>query len=534
MQPRGRAAVFRQLLPTVALGSLLVVLLASPASAHAALLASTLRDGDRFAVAPNEVTLTFSETVVLPRGAVNLYDATATVTPDVSVQAVGTDVRVTLPRLDQGAYVLTVRVISADGHVIYQSFRFVVGDQVSVDEQTLDRAVLAAKRDPTRPVMVALRALTYIGMLLALGVALLHRWLLDGGLLQGHAKRFAAKFAYGGAAAAVLSAAVTAWWLYAPRSVPALVGALTDTATSGFLFRAVALGLLGVVCTWHRLRVGIGGAAILVVASQVLDGHQLTFGVRWVMVIADTVHVFAGGVWFGGAVLLWWLWRRDARALRGAARRFTQGAFWVAVVTVASGVAMAQQLLDSPVALIATRYGNVLLVKLLAVGAVGVLAFRLKQVLMSDAAGPAQLRRRFRSDIGAFVAVVSLTAVMVTTNPQADISQALITERTTLGPYTLDLAIEPGRAGLNVLHAYVITANGTLATTSDTLTLSATYVAADGERIGPFPTELAWVSDGHFLAVTDVFGFAGSWELTFGIPIDRFSVATQTLVVTLD
>ncbi|MEX2533553.1 MAG: copper resistance protein CopC [Nitriliruptoraceae bacterium] len=518
----------------MALAWLLVILAATPVFAHAALLTSTLGDGDRFVAAPREVTLTFSETVTLPRDAVKLYDQTASVRTGVAVAVAGSDVVVTLPALDDGTYVLTVRVLSKDGHVVHQPFRFVVGDAAdSLDEVALDALLGQANRDPTRLAMVVLRATTYLAMLVALGFVALHRRMLDSAGLRRYAQRFAAGMAAVGALAALASALITLWWLYAPRGVTALVVAVGDTATRGFLLRAAALGLLGLLLRVPRLRFGVYVAAAFVVAAQVFDGHQLSFGVRPVMLAADTVHVLAASVWFGGAVLLWWVWRHDVTVVREAARRFSQLAFWAAVVTVVSGVAMAFQLLDSPGALFTTGYGNVLGGKIVAVVALGVLSFRVRGVLTREPFVSAALRRRLRADVGAFVVVLSLTAVMVTTSPQPDSGGALVTQRSTFGPYTLDIAIEPGVIGTNVLHAYVITAAGTLAATGDDLSLTATYVAPDGERIGPFPTELAWVSDGHFLAVTDVFAFAGRWELTFRAPVDRFTVVSETVIVTL-
>lgn len=522
------------MLPTAALAWLVVILAATPAFAHAALLSSTLSDGDRFATAPREVTLTFSETVTLPRDAVKLYDQTASVRAGVDVTVADSDVRVTLPALDQGTYVLTVRVLSKDGHVVHQPFRFGVGDTAdTVDEAALDLLLRQANRDPTHPMMVVLRATTYLAMLIALGFVALHRRMLDTAGLRRHAKRFAAGMAGVGALAALTSALITAWWLYAPRGVTALGVALSDTATRGFLLRAVALGLLGLLITVPRPRFFVYVVAALVVAAQVFDGHQLSFGVRPVMLAADTVHLLAASIWFGGAVLLWRVWRHDVTVVREAAQRFSHVAFWAAVVTVVSGALMAWQLLDSPGALFTTGYGTVLGGKIVAVAALGVLAFRVNGVLAVEPFAPARLRRRLRADVAAFVVVLSLTAVMVTTNPQPYDSETLITQRSVFGPYTLDIAIEPGVMGTNVLHAYVITSDGILAAIADDLTLTATYVAPDGERIGPFPTELAWVADGHFLAVTDVFAFAGQWELTFRAPVDRFNEVSETVIVTL-
>jgi copper transport protein len=476
--------------------------------------------------------LTYSETVTLPRDAARLFDANAQVIAGVSAQVDGRDVTVTLPVLDAGAYVLSMQVIAQDGHRVSHPFRFRVGSITDMSDDLLDAVVSQVERDPTRWEQVALRAITYVAGLVALGFVLVGRLVLPAGL-QSQGRRTAGLFAAAGGVAALVSGVVASWWVYAPTGLSDMWDTVFADASAGFYRRAAALIVLAVTL-WLTRSGGlfVSVSVLAVVAAQVFDGHQLTYGVTPVLLAADTVHLLAASVWFGGVAWLWWLWRHDPVAVRDGAARFATAAFVAAGVTVVSGVVMAAQILDSLAALVTTTYGNLLGAKLLTVVVIGVLALRVRAALRHPTLSAVQVKRRLWRDVAAFVTVLSLTAVLVTASPQSQDLDGLLTQRSAFGPHTLDVALESSATDVTVVHAYVIAPEGTLVAGFDTLSLSVTHRRMDGETIGPFAVPLAWVSDGHFLAVTDVFTFAGVWELTFSGPVDRFTVVSETVTVT--
>lgn len=505
---------------------ILSAVVALPAFAHAALLSATVRDGDVFRAAPETVTLTFSETVTLPRVAAELFDADAIRIGGVHADVAAATVTVGLPALADGAYVLTVTVISQDGHQIRSPFRFTVGDAPPVSAEQFDAAVTDANRDPTRPWVTLLRVVTYSTAVIALGMMLAAQSLLAPSSRRA-VRRFAARLAAVGAVASVAGAVTVGWWLFQPSTAGAFVDMFTSTAVRGFGLRGVALLGLALVAVWLPAATWL--AALTVVASFVLDGHQLTFGVPWQMLIADTVHLGAASVWAGGVALLWWLSRHEPAAVPPVAARVSNVAALTAGLTVASGAVMAVQLIDTPGALLTTRYGNLLAAKLVVVACIGVLAFRLRRAVAANATGSGAFSRRVKRDVAAFVAVLSLTAVLVGVSPLGADDTPAVIQRATFGPHTLEVVVEPATADTHVVHAYLIGADGGFAPVA-TLSLDATFVG--GERdVGPFVVAMAWVSDGHFLAVTDVFTFPGTWELTFTAPLDRFTVATETVTV---
>ena len=111
----------------------LALLLATPAAAHATVVASTPGDGTRLAAAPKSVTIRFDEPVGL--GSAGYLHVTDQTGRRVDARAAyhpggdGTQVRDDLkPGLGDGTYTASFRIVSADSHPVAGTVRFVVGD----------------------------------------------------------------------------------------------------------------------------------------------------------------------------------------------------------------------------------------------------------------------------------------------------------------------------------------------------------------------------------------------------------------------
>ena len=120
-----------------ALASLVIVLGflfalgAAPASAHAELESTSPTEGASLAVGPRRVELHFSEHIRVVSGGIRLIDeAGARVDrTNASIEKGALDtVVLPVPTLHHGAYVVSWRVISADGHPVRGAFTFRVGN----------------------------------------------------------------------------------------------------------------------------------------------------------------------------------------------------------------------------------------------------------------------------------------------------------------------------------------------------------------------------------------------------------------------
>lgn len=142
---------------------------AAPAFAHDQLLASTPGDGAVLDVAPTEVTLQYSESVLTIGAIVLLVDQDEqnwiTGEPILNGSDVTARIDGTLPT---GAYEVRWRVVSTDGHPISGLIPFTVGDAAPVDRApatstpspsaaaTSDTAGPAGDTAPLRPVLIGI------------------------------------------------------------------------------------------------------------------------------------------------------------------------------------------------------------------------------------------------------------------------------------------------------------------------------------------------------------------------------------------
>lgn len=134
----------RTFLTAVGLAGLLVLELASPATAHAALVGTDPEPGARLEALPRTLTFEFSE----PVGTSSEVAVTA---PDGSLVEVGAvaardrEVFADLPVSTQdGEYLIAYRVVSADGHAVSGSFEVTVAAPATSSAQAAPSASPAA------------------------------------------------------------------------------------------------------------------------------------------------------------------------------------------------------------------------------------------------------------------------------------------------------------------------------------------------------------------------------------------------------
>lgn len=176
LAPGGRVlpAILTLLVTSVATGAL--VLGATPAGAHAVLESTTPADGDQLDAAPEQIVLRFSESVSTPDDGVVVYAGSGDSLeigepshPDEESSAVAVD----LPGLDDGAYVVSYRVISSDSHPVSGAFTFTVGDVDPAEARALQASLGGGTGgdDTVGIVYGVARFLAFAGLILLVGGA---------------------------------------------------------------------------------------------------------------------------------------------------------------------------------------------------------------------------------------------------------------------------------------------------------------------------------------------------------------------------
>jgi copper transport protein len=385
----------------VALAAALLAAAPRPAEAHAILVSSTPAAGARLASAPAVVVLGFSEPVNRALSTASVVGPDGRTFPASSVD--GQAIHIPLPTNTAGTYVVRWTSVSAlDGHVLSGELRFGVG--VTAGSQT-------ATARPAAAVGVAVfRGLEDLALLLAVGLLVI-------GLLASREPALAwaspgrrLTFALGlaltaGAIEVAVETVSAASSISSPAAIAYLGSGLpgwSRAARLGAEAIALALSFGG----WRR----VAPALVAALAGVSLSGHAATVVPVGLGVVTDAVHLVSTGAW-AGAILALATFRPPSSWRRGQGlallRRFSPVALVAFAGTAVTGVLRGDQGLRGLSDLVATPYGQLLLLKMVVVGAMvalSLLAWRW-----------ARVEPRVEGLVA--VAVVAVTAILTTLPP---------------------------------------------------------------------------------------------------------------------
>lgn len=506
------------------LAVLLSLLFASTASAHAELLNTTPANGAQLTRPPTEVQMTFTESVNLLHDGIRLVDGhgAAVPTPDPTVE--GGTVTWQMPAdLSEGAYVVTFRVVSADGHPINGAFSFGVGSAATAvsDSATGGETAGTTVSDATTapwPVVTS-RLAGYVAFALFAGMAAFVllcapdtrqnstlQLLARGGLIGGAMATVAGLLVQGPYTAGVPMTHVV--------DLKLLEGTLATPFGTAMLCRLALYGVLGLL-TWRLSSVTTGLASWLVpagVASTAVTiaaaGHGASIGPLGLGVHA--LHALAAGLWVGGLVVLVALRRSvEPRALH----RFSTLAMASVLTLVVTGILNSLRHLTGLEQLL-SDYGLALVLKILLVAgtltAAAVSRWRLRQKRIPLGS--------VRVEAAMTVAVLAITALLSTTAPPPQVVATATHSghhgAAAANPVQVSLG-DQGQAALTVspatttgshVHLVLTDSNGRPLPASQ-VTMK---VANPGRDVAPIPVPMsirdgAWVADYRF-------PFPGTWK----------------------
>ncbi|MFE9001465.1 copper resistance CopC/CopD family protein [Streptomyces sp. NPDC007875] len=382
-------------------GTLLAALLcalsvgASSASAHAALTSTDPADGSVVKTAPREVTLNFSEGVLLSGDSVRVLDPkgkrvdtgkTAHAGGKSSTAAAGLH-----SGLPDGTYTVAWKAVSEDSHPVSGAFTFSIG----APSKTTAKVPTGEASDSTVSTLYGIGRYAAYGGFAAL---------VGGCVFAGFCRssRPVRKIAVGGWVT-VFTASLLLLLLRGPYTDGEGIGGILDLGRLGdvlstkpgaaLLSRLLLLGAAAVFLavlfgsytrrTGEReadarrrqdLAFGLGfGGTVMAVglsATWAMAEHASVGLQRQLAMPVDIIHLIAVGVWLGGLASLAVTLRAGEPIGRAAVRRFSRLAFGSVVALVVTGLYQSWRQVGSWGALTDTEYGRWLLVK---VGLVAVL-----------------------------------------------------------------------------------------------------------------------------------------------------------------
>jgi copper transport protein len=396
---------FRRVAVLAALTVAIVLALASPAFAHATLLTTTPAPGTTYDASPPAVDLRFSEPVEVAIGDIRVFDGKAQRVVTGAPKHPGGDgnqVSVSLPELDDGTYVVTWRVISADTHPVEGAFTFQVGSTATVKNANGLAAQLLSDQSGSKAVSVAYgidRFAVFAALALLIGSVVFLVVVFPRGVAIRRARRLVWVGWISVAVTTVLGVGLEG--LYA-AGLP--LTKFFDAAVWGDTFDTrygrVALLRLAIIAValpflvwwmrrdadarapiWWLVVMGVAGIGLSL--TPALAGHASTGRAVGFSIPADTVHVGAMACWLGGLVMLCAVVmpRKDPAELRAVLVRFSGLALGAVVLLVATGGFQAWRQIGTLDALKNTDYGQILIVKVVVFAALVIAAAFSREVV---------------------------------------------------------------------------------------------------------------------------------------------------------
>jgi copper transport protein len=549
----------RRALAAMAAGLFLVLLgPASPASAHAALVATNPAQGSTVATAPTEVTLTFSESITAVNDKIRVIGPDGSRADQNRPAVSGATLRIPLrPNLPIGTYLVSYRIISADSHPVPGGFTFNIGAPSARTPQPADQGKTDAFVTVAIPVF---KYLGYAGLLLVAGASLILLLLWPSRLPQ-KGPRNLLTLGFG----LVVLSACGGFLLQAPYENGTTIAQTTASDWSAVLssqFGAVMLARIGVLAVGavvlsaalrrvhtdgeaarsDLIVLGILGAVLA--ATWPLAGHAAASPVPPVTVVIDSVHIASMAVWLGGlAMLAIFLLRpgpnqANDRELGAILPVWSRWATLAVSALLLAGVVQALIEIGSVSALFTTTYGRLILVKVGLVAVIlGFAYFARRSVHGIEHAedGGRVVRRSVAVELAIAVVVLGFSAVLTQTTP-ARVAQAAppvtaaqqnyfsTTAATDL--YTLQVDFDPARVGENSVHLYAYTKEGK---PLKVVEWSGTAALPTG-GIEPVTIPLLPLTDNHVTGSIQL-PTAGDWQMRF--TLRTTDVDQETVSVTV-
>ena len=494
---------------------------ASAAWGHAALVSVEPASGSLLTAAPKAVELHFSETVT--PGAIRLIDGAGSSRDDPRVSVLGETISIAMPAdLPEGTAVVSYRVISQDGHPVAGSVIFSVGAPTATKPP--------AGADGGLNALIWLTRLgLYLGLFVGVGGVVFARWIARS-MIGTAVPRIMLAIGIPSAIASLGALGIDLLGL-PPAALATAVPWKVALATSAGPALLVAIAAMLLALT--ALRSASYGRALAIMAlvgvalSLSMTGHAATAPPEALTRPAIFLHGLGVTIWIGALAPLIALVSKPTRATLPIVKRFSRIAALAVGVLALTGLTLAIVQLEKPAALVETRYGLILSVKLVLVTGLLALAalnrFRLTPALARNETGTPALKRSILLESVVALAILAVVAGWRFTPPPRTVDpETPLAIHIHSNNAMFQVLVSPGKAGIDDFVLQLMTGEGTpLAAKEATLTLS-----LPERGIEPMERKASLGPDGYWHVGKVELPFAGRWHVRIDALVTDFEQIT--------
>ncbi|MBI5566436.1 MAG: copper resistance protein CopC/CopD [Chloroflexi bacterium] len=571
---------------------LILLFAATPVSAHPIVIRTDPADGATLDAAPRQLSVWFTEAILIDFTTVELYDGTGRVLPVKAIRLAADDataLQIDLPELGAGAYRLTWRTLADDDfHVVAGAIVFGVQQAVSASGEVTN---------PTPGVIeLGLRWLNQIALMIVIGAFAINSFVLPTAAQRARSswsqaltvRRQLLRLAQWASVLAVCAGLGMVAYQMAVAASLATASAIdvitavlgTSYGTQWLLRSGLLIVLLAVIIRllpaevalpnetrddiaqlerFSTLPLAASPLLISLVVSQALHSHAAASETAPLPgLIADVVHLLAASLWVGGLIALVMIVVRrlrggaaEAALARSLLRQFGGVAAGSAAALTITGLYNTGQLVASLDALITTNYGWALMIKLALVGVIGVSGLLNSAALharVNDGLthllhrrlnrSPRQLRRTLLLEAAGglllLIAVAWLTASQPARGPEFDPPTETISALTAKADdLLLTTSIKPNRPGQNFININVANTRRPAPAPIERVVVQLSPRGDQSQVLTLTADELA---DGMYQLATNGVDRSGDWDLSVtvirsGLPDTAWATTWQVLPI---
>ena len=489
---------------------------ANPVEAHAGLKSSQPAASSVLEKSPKEIVLKFAEQVEISFGSIRLFDANSNLivlpAPNYGFTNDVVDaktVRVNVPDLEPGSYLVIWRVVSVDSHPVQGAFGFQIGSR-GKNLAALGVEVLSnsSASNFVKAVMGFARWLSFLGVMVLVGAMLL--------ATQVTGVSRIGKIIYGSLIVAVFGSLLVLM-MQAPYALGNSMGivqlfssvneVLKTRLGTWLLVRVVALLFISIIIykrDLHQKPIWRMAATIFVVvvfATFSISGHPGMRQFSALSIGTDIVHFACVSAWMGGLVTMVLLGRKWQSESPKVISWFSFMATIAMPIMVVTGVAQAWRMMEGFQNLFSTTYGTVLSIKVVLVVIAIAAGTKARQIFKGKKVDSEDLKKiKFsqtivvESVIG--LVVLAVTAVLVSVPPLSVNTATPFTATLVQSNVIADITITPATIGSVEMHIVFSPPGGTLESIKS---MTARISLVNGE-IPPIPIGMKSIGVNHFLA----------------------------------
>lgn len=527
----------------------------APAGAHAIVISVTPEPDAVLQQSPEEIKLSFSETISIPAQGIRLFDPSGREVSGLTAVARGHTMSAKVPMLKaDGSYTVAWKAVSDDGHAVSGAYLFHL--RVATLTQPVDGAGSPTSLWPS--------LLRILGSVLSLGAL---------ALILGRPRR-------------PRKSKCELWGLACLGGMVSLFGSVSaagsiqstgwsvslSTSTGRLALLAALILVAGLIVCWaatgrtlEPTRRGLWFERVLVVLAVAVvaaGGHAVAINPIALSATMTLGHVMAALCW--GAGLVWLESQTRSASAEQLQADVVRRSPWAVGAVLVLGISGLVLVLDRvPVGeLLSSWYGRLALIKLVLLAVAVALALHSRYRLAPELAGtelaaesvkprepaePAEsakiaesverasavvrLRKSVRLEILVLAAALLLGATLAQIAPPdagvGGTAGGAFAERAPLGTGQVELRVDPGLRGMNEVHVTALGSDGRLMAGVQDLQLSLSLAA---DNIGPLKPEMQKITPGHSISYAR-FPFAGEWTVLVTARVSRFEAISAVFTV---